>query len=90
MAYNGNYGQGDYGGDFGQGDYNRGNFEMKAEQFEGPSDWSNLTSMMNFGNGNGNDFGGASANPMPEEQLNADLPAPKDDKKKSRRSRSGR
>ena len=97
MAYNGNYGQGDYGGqggDFGQGDYNNQlNYDMKTEQFDGPSDWSQMRDVMGFGGGNGfnndNSNGNPNDNANAEGQSNNDHAAPKDEKKKSRRSRSG-
>ena len=68
---------------------------MKTEQFEGPSDWSQMRTVMDFGDGNGhgNDNGfdndNPNANAVAEDQANNDLAASKDDKKKSRRSRSG-
>lgn len=98
MAYNENFGQGQgdfrQGGDFGQGDFNnQANYEMKTEQYEGPSDWSQMRTIMDFGNGNGFDNDSSSVNPNvnanPDDQSNHDLAPPKDDKKKSRRSRSG-
>ena len=99
MAYNENFGQGQgdfrQGGDFGQGDFNnQANYEMKTEQYEGPSDWSQMRTIMDFGNGNGFDNDSSSVNPNvnanPDDQSNHDLAPPKDDKKKSRRSRSGK
>jgi len=92
MAYNGNGnfgGGGDYGGgDFGHGDYGQGdyggqpNFEMKTEQFDGPSDWAQMRDFQSgFEQNNGNNA------PPPPPDAGGD-PAGKDDKKK-RRSRSG-
>ena len=80
MAYNGGYGQGDYG---------QQNYEMKMEQFEGPTDWAQMGAFMNFG-GNGYDEGNNDNNapPPPPPDHSGDPSASKDDKKK-RRSRSG-
>jgi len=83
MAYHGDQGQGDYGqGDYGQGGFGQGNFGMKTEQYnDGPQDWSDMTAMMNVGNGLNHNNG--------EEQPNNDQSAANEEKKKSRRSRSG-